>query len=202
MDRPVVDTGGCEMARTGNVMKAGVAPQVMDIVFDPAGYDARWNDNDRRSWSVRQRSALNDYLVAEHRLPPHDGAAPLSEGIARIVRGWSTLRSAATYMAAARYARSVQASRCFPGLPPSVHAFMKMGFNASRHLPAGGVGNQAALVALGGASLEGLAPMLPAWLDARIALHFSDVPVVAFDPAPFDLPCFWSALSHAARHPL
>ena len=145
---------------------------------------------------------MNDYLFAEYRLSPHDGKAPLSEGVARIVRGWSSLRSAATYTAAARYAGSLQASRCFAGLPPSIHAFMRMGFAASRNQPPGGIADQAALVGLGGASLKALAPHLPAWLASRISLQYVDVPTSGFDTEPFDLPCFWSALGHASRHPL
>jgi hypothetical protein len=145
---------------------------------------------------------LNDYLCAEYRLPPHDGKLSVSEGVARIVRGWAGLRSAATYMAAARYAGSLQASRCFAGLPPSIHAFMRMGFAVSRHQPPGGIADQIALAGLGGASLAALAPHLPTWLASRIGLQFVDVPMPAFDTEPFDLPCFWSALCHASRHPL
>lgn len=179
----------------------GLSPAVMSILFDPVGYHARWSDDDRRAWSPRQRSALNDCLCAEYRLPPHDGKAPASEGVARIVRGWASLRSAATYMAAARYAESLQASRCFASLPPSIHAFMRMGFAASRNLPPGGIADQAVLVGLGGVFLAA-APELPAWLASRISLQFADFPVSRFDAEPFDLPCFWSALGHASRHPL
>lgn len=180
----------------------GFSSAVTNIVFDPAGYHAGWSEDDRRTWSPRQRSALNDYLFAEYRLSPHDGKASVSEGVARIVRGWANLRSAATYMAAARYAGSLQASRCFAGLPPSIHAFMRMGFVVSRNQPSGGIAGQASLVGLGGASLAALAPHLPAWLASRISLPFADVPISAFDTEPFDLPCFWSALGHASRHPL
>lgn len=180
----------------------GLSSAVTRIVFDPAGYHARWSDDDRRAWSPRQRSALNDYLFVKYRLAPHDGNAPLSEGVARIVRGWAGLRSAATYMAAARYAGSLQASRCFAGLPPSIHAFMRMGFAVSRKQPTEGIANQAALVGLGGAFLGALAPHVPAWLASRISLPFADMPALAFDHEPFDLPCFWSALVHASRHPL
>ena len=180
----------------------GLAPAVTSIVFDPAGYYARWSDDDRRAWSPRQRSTLNDYLYAEYHLPLHDGTVPASEGVARIVRDWASLRSAAAYMAAARYARSLQASRCFAGLSPSIHAFMRMGFTESSHQPPGGVANQAALFSLGGASLATLAPMLPPWLASRIGLHFADLPMTEFDRSPFDFPCFWSALRHASRHPL
>lgn len=180
----------------------GLSSAVTSIVFDPAGYHARWSDDDRRAWSPRQRSALNDYLYAEYRLPPHDGKAPVSEGVARIVRGWHHLRSAATYMAAARYAGSLQASRCFAGLPPSIHAFMRMGFAVSRNHPPGGIADRAALVGLGGATLVALAPHLPIWLASRISLQFVDVPMPGFDTEPFDLPCFWSALGHASRDPI
>jgi hypothetical protein len=180
----------------------GLPPPVASIVFDPAGYYARWSDNDRRAWSPRQRSALNDYLCAAYRLPPHDGATAVSEGVTRIVHGWASLRSAAAYVAAARYARSLQASRCFAALPPSVHAFTRMGFNESHHQPSGGIANQAALIGLGGATLAALVPMLPAWLGSRISLHFADQSTAEFDREAFDLPCFWSALRHASRHPL
>jgi hypothetical protein len=174
----------------------------MSIAFDPAGYDARWSDDDRRGWSPLQRSALNDYLFAEYQLPPHDGVAIYSEGFARIVRGWNFLRPAATYMAAARYPRSLQASRCFAALSPPIHAFMRLGFAASRHQPPTAIANQEALASIGGASLAGLAAFLPAWLTSRVSLHFADLPMVQFDPEPLDMPCFWSALHHASRHPL
>ncbi|HEY4144862.1 hypothetical protein [Pinirhizobacter sp.] len=180
----------------------GLSPAVMNILFDPAGYFACWNDDDRRAWSPRQRSALNDYLHAEYRLPSYDGRAPLSEGVARIIRGWANLRSAAAYMAAARHARSLQASRFFAGLPPSIHAFMRIGFTVSGKEPPEGISSQEALVGLGGATLAALAPSLPAWLSSRISLQFADLPMAELDHAPFDLPCFWSALSHASRHPL
>jgi len=180
----------------------GLSSSVAAIVYDPAGYHACWNDDDRRAWSPRQRSALNDYLCAAHRLPPHDGKVSVSDGVSRIVRGWGSLRSAATYIAAARYARSLQASRCFAGLPPSIHAFMRMGFAVSRAQPSGRIADQAALIGLGGAFLTALAPHVPAWLASRISLQFADVPTSRFDNEPFDLPCFWSALGHASRHPL
>ncbi|WP_250633981.1 hypothetical protein [Pinirhizobacter soli] len=194
--------GGFTLAAKGKSLMVGLSSSVTSIVFDPAGYHARWSDDDRRAWSPRQRSALNDYLFAEYQLSPHDGKVSLSEGVARIVRGWANLRSAATYMAAARYAGSLQASRCFAGLPPSIHAFMRMGFAVSRKQPSGGIADQAALVELGGASLAALTPHVPAWLASRISLPFADMPMPAFDTEPFDLPCFWSALGHASRHPL
>jgi len=194
--------GGFALAAEGKSLMVTLSSSVTRIVFDPAGYYARWSDDDRRAWSPRQRSALNDYLLAEYRLAPRDGNAPLSEGVARIVRGWADLRAAATYMAAARYAGSLQASRCFAGLPPSIHAFMRMGFAVSRKQPPEGIASQAALVGLGGASLAALAPHVPAWLASRISLPFADMPVPALDTEPFDLPCFWSALGHASRHPL
>lgn len=198
----MADAGGFALASKGKSLMLGLSPAVASIVFDPAGYYARWSDDDRRAWSPRQRSALNDYLCAAYRLPPHDGETSASEGVARIVRDWPSLRSAAAYMAAARYARSLQASRCFAGLAPSIHAFMRMGFTQSRDQPPGGIANHMALISLGGASLAALAPMLPAWLASRVSLHFADLPMAEFDRAPFDLPCFWSALRHASRHPL
>jgi len=180
----------------------GLSSALTHIVLDPAGYYAGWSDDDRRAWSPRQRSALNDYLCAAYRLPPHDGKASVSDGVSRIVRGWDNLRSAAAYVAAARYAPSLQASHCFAGLPPSIHAFMRMGFTVSRKQPPGGIPEQAALFDLGGACLVMLTPHLPAWLARRISLQFVDAPLPAFDTEPFDLPCFWSALGHASRHPL
>lgn len=194
--------GGLTLAPEGKPLMLGLSPAVASIVFDPAGYHARWSDDDRRAWSPRQRSALNDYLCAAYRLPPHDGKSSVSEGVARIIRGWPSLRSAAAYMAAARYARSLQASRCFAGLPASIHAFMRMGFTESRDQPPGGIAGHTELISLGGTSLASLAPVLPAWLTSRISLHFADLPMAEFDRAPFDLPCFWSALRHASRHPL
>jgi hypothetical protein len=77
-----------------------------------------------------------------------------------------------------------------------------MGFNESHHQPSGGIANQAALIGLGGATLAALVPMLPAWLGSRISLHFADQSTAEFDREAFDLPCFWSALRHASRHPL
>lgn len=198
----MADIGSLALVAKGRPLMLDLSSSLASIVFDPAGYYARWSDDDRRAWSPRQRSALNDYLYAEYRLTPHDGKASMSEGVARIVRGWTILRSAATYMAAARYATSLQASRCFTGLPPSIHAFMRMGFAASRDQPPGGIVDQAALIGLGGASMAALAPQLPAWLASRISLQFVDMPMPAFDTEPFDLPCFWSALAHASRHPL
>ena len=194
--------GSFTLASKAKSLMPGLSSALTSIVFDPAGYDARWSEDDRRAWTPRQRSALNDYLCAEYRLPPHDGKLSVSEGVARIVDGWANLRLAATYMAAARYAVSLQASRCFAGLPPAIHAFMCTGFAVSRHQPPGGIGSQAELVGLGGATLTALAPRLPAWLASRISLQFADMPVPAFDTEPFDLICFWSALGHASRHSL
>jgi hypothetical protein len=120
----------------------------------------------------------------------------------RLVNAWHVLPSVAFLMACAKLRSAVVADRGYLAQPPVVHAFMRLGFaeQITQALPAV---DALSLLGWGGRYLQALAPRLPAWLGARLALPFSglgDTPADAkglrFEP---DLTCFWSAISYAAN---
>ncbi|WP_445147318.1 hypothetical protein [Dyella sp. Tek66A03] len=175
--------------------------ETLRVLYDPASYYRPWREAEA-SLSHEQRSGLNGHLIRSHRLPsyrpPHATQYML---VRRLVGAWAHLPAAAYLMACAKFRSTVVADRSYLAQPSSVHAFMQLRFREHGHQRAS-VTSSDALLGWGGGYLQALTPHLPAWLAARMCLHFSGLRSSLIGPRPrddFDITCFWTALNYAAN---
>lgn len=175
---------------------------LVHIAFAPGSYYRPWQATYAHALPGQQRW-LNTCLIRQHALPvPADLSLPNNALARRIVGQWSQLPQVALLMAAARLRRRVLAERSSLALPAMVHAFMRLGHvetTGGPPLGAGSVADPEVLTGWGGRCLQAVAPRLPDWLGARLALPFSGLPGADTMPPSADstdIDLLWSALRH------
>lgn len=176
---------------------------VLRIVYAPAAYYRPWGAVYATA-SADQRRWLNTALIRQRRLPlPASLDTPPDVLVRRMIGLWDRLPQVATLMAAARLREWLPAQRGSLVLPPVVQAFMWAGHahgrtavlptNASGPLPD-------VLLQWGAAELRAIAPMLPAWLSARLCLPFAGACGERPPPAEHpDMDLFWSAVTYVEK---
>lgn len=176
---------------------------VLRIAYAPAAYYHPWRAAYAAA-SAEQQRWLNGALIRQRRLPlPASLAAPPDPLARRLVGLWPGLHQVATLMAAARLRDWLAAQRGSLALPPMVQAFMRAGHARSEPavLPSCTLAQAPELLLQwGGAELRPLAPLLPAWLSARLWLPFAGLPGERPPPCEHaDLDLFWSAVTYVEK---
>lgn len=179
--------------------------EAMHIAYAPAAYYRPWQAV-YASASADQQRWLNTALLRQRRLPlPASLQAPDDPLARRLIGLWPRLPQLATLMGAARLRDWVPAQRGCTSLPATVQAFMRAGYARERPgtLPGTSAGSVAATLLLwGGAELQPLAPLLPAWLSTRLCLPFVPTPAEAVcppDSAHADMDLFWNAVTYVEK---
>lgn len=174
---------------------------LLAIAYAPAAYYRPWRATYTGLQPAQQR-ALNAQLLRQQALPePDELVVPAHALLRRTLRLWHQVPHVAMLMAVARLRRWVLADRASLTLPASVHAFMRMGHaeqGGNCPLPEGSCADPLVLTAWGAGCLQH-AIELPAWLNARFALHFAGLPSNVAKPVPnsgIDTELLWSALRH------
>jgi len=182
-----------------------VARDALCIAYAPAAYYRPWQALYAGA-TVEQQRWLNTTLLRQRRLPLPTSLEPSSDPLARRLVGlWPQLPQVATLMAAARLRDWLPAQRGCAALPATVQAFMRAGYGRNRPsaLPAPGTASlHDTLLAWGGAELQPLSLLLPAWLSTRLCLPF--VPTRAEQVRPPsaehpDLDLFWNAVTYVEK---
>ncbi|WP_421569859.1 hypothetical protein [Stenotrophomonas sp. PD6] len=173
------------------------------IAYAPAAYYRPWQAVYAAA-SADQRRWLNTALFRQRRLPlPASLATPPDVLARRMLELWDRLPQVATLMAAARLRDWLPAQRGSLALPPMVQAFMRAGHARADQpaLPACTF-EQAPdlLLQWGAAELRPIAPMLPAWMSARLCLPFSGLSGERPPPVEHpDMDLFWSAVTYVEK---
>jgi hypothetical protein len=173
------------------------------IAYAPAAYYRPWRVVYATA-SAEQRRWLNTALIRQRRLPlPASPVTPQDVLTRRTLGLWDRLPQVATLMAAARLRDWLPAQRGSLALPPMVQAFMRAGHARDELLvPPSCTVEQVPdlLLQWGAAELRPIAPMLPAWLSARLCLPFAglsgECPPSAEHP---DMDLFWSAVTYVEK---
>ena len=176
------------------------------ILYDPVGYYRPWRNAAKRQ-TPSQRSAFNHYLLRYHALPRYsEPVAAQRLLIHRIVSHWDVLPLATYLVASAKWRSTLVAGRGYLREPPAVRAFLQLGFREAA-MPFGpDIDVAGDLLTCGGHYVtQGLQPMLPDWLSARLALlfmphHGERRPNDLTFGESFDITCIWSALTYASSH--
>jgi hypothetical protein len=173
------------------------------IAYAPAAYYRPWRAVYAMA-SAEQRRWLNAALIRQRRLPlPASTVTPQDVLTRRTLVLWERLPQVATLMAAARLRDWLPAQRGSVALPPMVQAFMRAG-HARGELSAlpSCTFDQAPdlLLQWGAAELRPIAPMLPAWLSARLCLPFAGLSGAPPPPVEHpDMDLFWSAVTYVEK---
>lgn len=123
----------------------------------------------------------------------------------RLIGLWPALPQLATLMAAARLRAWLPSQRGCLALPATVQAFMRAGHAQP---PVGIVQEpapadlSAVLLLWGGVELQPLAPLLPAWLSARLSLPFAPMAGDGVRPQArerIDMDLFWTAVTYVEK---
>jgi len=182
-----------------------VAHDAMHIAYAPAAYYRPWRAVYADA-SLDQQRWLNTTLIRQRRLPmPATLAAPADVLTRRLMGLWPRLPEVATLMAAARLRDWLASQRGCTALPATVQAFMR-----ADHARQSGGCVQApvpadlsrVLLVWGGVELQPLAPLLPAWLSARLSLPFAPMAGDTLRPLPrerIDLDLFWTAVTYVEK---
>jgi len=180
-----------------------VVRDALTIAYAPARYYRPWQavyataPGDQRRW-------LNSTLIRQRRLPlPASLALPSDPLPRRLIGLWDQLPQLAVLMAAARLRGWLATQRASVALPPQVQAFMRAGYarDEATVVPACALHDApGTLLQWGAAELRPMAPMLPAWLSARLWLPFAG----AEDERPpvrerADMDLFWSAVTYVEK---
>jgi hypothetical protein len=177
----------------------------MHIAYAPAAYYRPWRAVYAGASSAQQRW-LNTALIRQRRLPMPASLETPADLLARRVIGlWPRLPQVATLMAAARLREWLPSQRACSGLPATVQAFLRAGHGRpGAVVPPGATAASLPDVLLlwGGAQLQPVSPMLPAWLSARLCLSFA--PLSAEEARPpqcerADMDLFWSAVTYVEK---
>lgn len=176
---------------------------VLRIAYAPAAYYRPWRAVYAAA-SVDQRRWLNTALIRQRRLPlPASLAAPADVLTRRMLGLWDRLPQVATLMAAARLREWLPPQRGSVALPPMVHAFMHAGHGRGDTpvLPSCTFAQAPdVLLQWGAAELRPIAPMLPAWLSARLCLPFAGLTGERPPPGEHpDMDLFWSAVTYVEK---
>lgn len=172
---------------------------LLRVACAPASYYRPWRVAYAGLQPAQQRW-LNAQLLQQRMLAlPERLELPRDPLARQLLRQWSQLPQVALLMAAARLRRWVLSERASAALPVAVHAFMRLGHaEASGPRPAQDVATPDQLMAWGSVGVLACCAQLPAWLYARLPLHFSGLPLPAVSDAA-DPDLLWSALHHAEK---
>lgn len=177
--------------------------RVLHIAYAPAAYYRPWRAVYAAA-SGEQRRWLNTALIRQRRLPlPQSLVVPPDALARRMVGLWDRLPQVATLMAAARLRDWLAVQRGSLALPPMVQAFMHAGHARRDATPLPSCSLEQApdlLQQWGAAELRPIAPMVPAWLSARLCLPFAGL-AGERPPAgePPDMDLFWSAVTYVEK---
>lgn len=179
--------------------------EAMHIAYAPAAYYRPWREA-YASATVDQQRWLNATLIRQRRLPmPAARVDPADMVTRRLLGLWPNLPQIATLMAAARLAAWLPSQRGCAALPATVQAFMRAGHvpqpvaRVQDPVPADLAG---VLLTWGGVELQPLAPLLPAWLSARLSLPFAPMAGDGLRPLPrerIDMDLFWTAVTYVEK---
>lgn len=174
--------------------------ETLRIVQDPLGYYRPWRAA-RTRLTGPQRGALNRWLWQQHRLEPYSDVPLHQRDIGQqLLTGWARLPAAAYLMACAKHRSVLAGSPLYLQQPPVVHAFLRLRFSESAQPLA--LQHSDDLLCWGASYLlQGLQGQVPGWLQQRMALWFSGLPLPPLPADHFDLSCFWSAWHHASQLP-
>jgi len=182
-----------------------VERELMKIAYAPAAYYRPWKASYANAPADRQRW-LNTLLLRQRRLPLPTSLEPPSDPVARrLVALWPRLPELASLLGAGRLHEWLPAQRAFPGLPVAVHAFVRAGHGSHRPsaLPSGPPAPlRDTLLLWGGAELQPLGVLLPAWLSSRLCLPFAPMTTDGMRPPPCeraDMDLFWSAVTYVEK---
>jgi len=182
-----------------------VVREALRIAYAPAAYYRPWQAVYAGA-TVDQQRWLNTALLRQQRLPmPASLQAPDDPLARRLIGLWPLLPQVATLMGAGRLRDWVPAQRGCAALPATVQAFMRAGYGDDRPvmLPAMPAASLAdTLLRWGGAELQPLGLVLPAWLSTRLCLPF--LPMRAENECPpdsghVDMDLFWNAVTYAEK---
>lgn len=179
--------------------------EAMHIAYAPAAYYRPWKATYADA-TLDQQRWLNTTLIRQRRLPmPASLEAPPDQLTRRLIGLWPQLPQLATLMAAARLREWLPSQRGCSALPATVQAFMRAGHAQQ---PAGVVQEpvptdlSAVLLQWGGVELQPLAPLLPAWLSARLSLPFAPMAGDGVRPLArerIDMDLFWTAVTYVEK---
>lgn len=179
--------------------------EIVQIAYAPAAYYRPWKVAYRSATTDQQRW-LNTTLLRQRRLPMPASLEPPCDPLARRLIGlWPRVPEVATLMGAARLRDWLPAQRGFAALPLTVQAFVRAGHCGTRSgvLPATAPERlHDALLLWGGAELQPLTLLLPAWLSTRLSLPFAPLTVDGMRPAACeraDMDLFWSAVTYVEK---
>ncbi|MGH8036335.1 MAG: hypothetical protein ACREPC_00365 [Stenotrophomonas sp.] len=173
------------------------------IAYAPAAYYRPWRTV-YAAGSAEQRRWLNTALIRQRWLQlPASPVAPQDVLTRRMLGLWDRLPQVATLMAAAQLRVWLPTQRGSVALPPMVQAFMRAGHARGElsALPSCTLDEAPdVLLQWGAAELRPIAPMLPAWLSARLCLPFAGLSGERPPPVEHpDMDLFWSAVTYVEK---
>lgn len=153
------------------------------------------------------KSLLDGHVYLSPRLAQrgHFPAIDVLRSASRLYPQLASERQAAAAMAAARLRDWLASQRGCTALPATVQAFMRAdharqpGGCVQAPVPAD---LSRVLLVWGGVELQPLAPLLPAWLSARLSLPFAPMAGDTLRPLPrerIDLDLFWTAVTYVEK---
>jgi len=180
-----------------------VEPDLLRLAYAPASYYRPWRVAYAQATAAQQRW-LNATLIRQLDLPVPSAHAHARAPLARrMVAAWDRLPEVAILIGAARLRDWVSMQRGGTALPLPLQAFMRSGYaryDAPERPRQPLDDDPDSLLRWGAAEVRALAPLLPPWLGARVALPLhtegGDAPGLEVRP---DLDLFWSALSYVEK---